>query len=398
MAHIPDLAGQLNLTVVSAQGLAGKENRANPYVVVTVVSPSNAHPLELNGKTKRVKNCSSPKWEEDFSISFGVPKGQDDVLRLEVWDFKKLRHDKFMGQADLKLSDLTEGQETQLELPLKEDESKDKKAKVSGTITITATLEHDYHRHRAELKAKLKQAAELHRQEEELAAKKKQEEDEMLISQVRLTHESAQDLVRAFHQAAQRNSVSRSSFKTVFAALDSPIQDAIKGQISELDVLFDFLDQDHTGELDLHELLFGISTLTLGSFDEKAELLFHAMDIDGSGTLNRAEVEGHFLKLNKAMRNYLMKGINEMYYRRTHNNLPEQDLNHMTNALMINVQEVLKADSVFPAGVEAITLDDWRKLIKAAPQQVEWLVSPEVCVRSLGPNIIAEVESALPAK
>lgn len=51
-----------------------------------------------------------------------------------------------------------------------------------------------------------------------------------------------------------------------------------------------------------------------------------------------------------------MKGINEMYYRRTHNNLPEQDLNHMTNALMINVQEVLKADSVFPAGVEAITL------------------------------------------
>jgi len=256
MPHIPEFAGQLALTVVSAHRLAAKENKADPYVVVTVVSPSNAHTPETHNKTKTIKRSTSPEWGEAFSFFFGVPKGKDDVLRLEVWDFNSVRHDKFMGLADFKLSDLVEGEETQTELPLKEHEGKHKKETVSGTITIKATLKQDYHKQRAERAAKLEHDAELKRQEEELATKKQQEEDEKLISQVHLSHEGAMGLVRAFHKSAKEDTITRASLKSVFEGLDSLSQDAIIAQVGEPDTLFDFLDLNHDGERACISLLF----------------------------------------------------------------------------------------------------------------------------------------------
>jgi Ca2+-binding EF-hand superfamily protein len=310
------------------------------------------------------------------------------VLRLEVWDFNSVRHDKFMGLADFKLSDLVEGEETQTELPLKEHEGKHKKETVSGTITIKATLKQDYHKQRAERAAKLEHDAELKRQEEELATKKQQEEDEKLISQVHLSHEGAMGLVRAFHKSAKEDTITRASLKSVFEGLDSLSQDAIIAQVGEPDTLFDFLDLNHDGELDLREVLFGISTLAMGSFDEKADLVFQTMDIDGNGIVSQAEFERHFQRINNSVRNYLKKGISEVVYRSYGVKLQNKDLDDLTDILMEQVKGVLNADKMKNA---ALTRERWREIVKEIPDAAELLICPQVTVKKMGPDLIDRV-------
>ncbi|XP_021366755.1 NADPH oxidase 5-like isoform X2 [Mizuhopecten yessoensis] len=54
---------------------------------------------------------------------------------------------------------------------------------------------------------------------------------------------------------------------------------------------FALFDQDHSGSIELHELLDGLRTLTKGTPAQKLKFLFDVYDVDGSGTIDREELK-----------------------------------------------------------------------------------------------------------
>jgi len=62
------------------------------------------------------------------------------------------------------------------------------------------------------------------------------------------------------------------------------------------DVLFNLFDSDSNGEVDVLEFIAGVSTLSSGSVEEKAKLLFNALDYDNSGSISRQEFSDYLDK------------------------------------------------------------------------------------------------------
>jgi len=264
---IPLVAGHLQVTILSAQGLAAKkEDKADPYVLVTVISPQASQLPEVHGKTKVVKHSTSPVWEnERFSFDFGVVEPTprtSSVLRLEVWDFHNIRRDKFLGLADAPLGPLEENAETELELELKEHEGKHKKETVSGTLKLRVMLTANYNAQRLNIQERTEAEAEHRRQREEELARQQRELEEKLISSVRMDHAAAEALVQSFMNATKNQSsgclvggggggggaLTRSSFEWVWKDLHPKIKQIISEQIANPNDLFDCLDINHDGQ------------------------------------------------------------------------------------------------------------------------------------------------------
>lgn len=390
--YIPTYAGALSLTVLSANGLAAKEGKADPYVSIYVVSPSDAHHPEEQGKTRVIKRDTEPSWDQSFDFNFGSATSRDDRLRLEVWDYNSIMRDKFMGQAELSLvpgDKLEEGVEIEVELPLGQREGKSKET-VSGTIKIKAKLASDYHRQRAE--------------RDEAEAKKAQEDkekEEKLIEQVRLSHSSAEALIAAFKRRASSSSggINRYDFSTVYDSLDSASRAAIAKHVAGSDALFECLDLNHDGSLDLEEVLFGLSTLATGSLDDKAELVFKAMDLDNSGFLDKEEVKKQSEKLFKAFCAFTKQAVNDIIYKKYHRTFPDYQLQPIMDSLSAPLKEKLTVDGVFTIFQRGdtdndgqLSLDEWRALVKS-DEFAQWLVSPETYVAKVKAEVGPKLEA-----
>mmetsp|Transcript_19835 Transcript_19835/g.41404 ORF Transcript_19835/g.41404 Transcript_19835/m.41404 type:complete len:227 (-) Transcript_19835:117-797(-) len=81
-------------------------------------------------------------------------------------------------------------------------------------------------------------------------------------------------------------SCTREQFKNIFNFDDE-----------SLDVLYDAFDTDHSGTLELAEMISGLSFLCRGSVEEKLRFLFTVYDADGSGFLEHSELLPMFQKL-----------------------------------------------------------------------------------------------------
>ena len=64
-----------------------------------------------------------------------------------------------------------------------------------------------------------------------------------------------------------------------------------------LDILYDAFDIDHSGTLELAEMISGLSFMCRGTIQEKLHFLFMQHDVDGSGFLEHKELLPMFQKI-----------------------------------------------------------------------------------------------------
>ncbi|KAK3433613.1 hypothetical protein EUGRSUZ_L00151 [Eucalyptus grandis] len=85
--------GQLKVTVVRGKGLVIRDFKSSdPYVIVKLGNQT--------AKTRVIKSCLNPVWNEELSFSLAEPVG---MLNLEVFDRDHFKADDKMGHAHVSL-------------------------------------------------------------------------------------------------------------------------------------------------------------------------------------------------------------------------------------------------------------------------------------------------------
>ena len=63
-----------------------------------------------------------------------------------------------------------------------------------------------------------------------------------------------------------------------------------KNDISVIDRLFVSLDRTHSGFVDIHEYMYGVKVLALGSEEDKMRMIFQAYDCDDTNRITKGEL------------------------------------------------------------------------------------------------------------
>ena len=87
-----------------------------------------------------------------------------------------------------------------------------------------------------------------------------------------------------------KDSMTREEFQTLFN-LDP----------ESLNIIFDAFDLDHSGGLDLSEMIAGFSFICRGTLEEKLRFLFYQYDEDSSGFLETKEILPIFQQLTSQL-------------------------------------------------------------------------------------------------
>eukprot|EP01087_Luapelamoeba_hula_P007065 TRINITY_DN1717_c0_g1_i1.p1 TRINITY_DN1717_c0_g1~~TRINITY_DN1717_c0_g1_i1.p1 ORF type:complete len:179 (-),score=44.18 TRINITY_DN1717_c0_g1_i1:317-853(-) len=105
-----------------------------------------------------------------------------------------------------------------------------------------------------------------------------------------ISSEEAKMLIAAFTDHNKKGKpITLPAFRKIAAKVNAAHPNAsLSGPT--VDLCFTYFDGDHSGKLDLDEFIAGITVLAGDSIEKKAELVFHAIDKDNNGTLDRKEV------------------------------------------------------------------------------------------------------------
>jgi len=127
---------RISLKVISGTDLAIKDSngKSDPYLKIFYGTERY--------KTSIQKKTLNPKWAEEDSYVFPV-FNDVDTIKVECWDWDRLKSDDFMGQFEVDLKDIPEGEEvtknyTLVQAP-KEEQKKNPTKKtegISGFITL----------------------------------------------------------------------------------------------------------------------------------------------------------------------------------------------------------------------------------------------------------------------
>ncbi|EGC30631.1 hypothetical protein DICPUDRAFT_58183 [Dictyostelium purpureum] len=91
------------------------------------------------------------------------------------------------------------------------------------------------------------------------------------------------------------------------------------------DRLFDLLDTNKDGSVDLQEFISGLSILCKGSVEEKLELSFKAYDLDGNGYITKSE-------LSQMFQQAWISGFKALSYQ-TNEEVNKDDLNNFSEEM-----------------------------------------------------------------
>lgn len=227
-----------------------------------------------------------------------------------------------------------------------------------------------------------------------------------LAAQCHLSPDQVKHLVKAFQKKNKKGKpINKEVFMHVLGKLDYSLRakSPLLVNHENLDILYSTLDVNHDGTLDVSEVVLGLSILAMGTLEEKAELVFKAMDLDGNGTLSRAEVEKQFDKLlavfQKEMTGEIMRVLYEKY-----RSVPSKTTIEavMTPALepvrqMFTTQGI---DFVFKDvdtnRDDQISLAEWKAAVENN-EMVQWLICPERYVDKVKGETVAKFAAILKA-
>ena len=90
--------GKARVHLIKAKDLINTDlkGKSDPYAVIKYASQKF--------KTPTVKNSTEPEW--DCEMEFDYPEGDEDTIKIEVFDEDKLGRDKSLGTLDLSVDDL----------------------------------------------------------------------------------------------------------------------------------------------------------------------------------------------------------------------------------------------------------------------------------------------------
>jgi len=375
--------GELELTIISAKDLAAK---ANPYVKITVFSLKHVHPAENHGKTSIAKNTKSPEWGEKFRFTYGTGKSTDDLLLLEVWGHNSVRNEKFLGHILIPVSKMAEDVDNNLDEKLRKHLGKYKDEPVSGRIQVNVRLLNNYFLQRCKLFKEAK--------DEDSSIK---EQEAQLAKRATLGHETTEAIIKAFRERTGLRSgasITRKVFVKLLESLDEGLQKAIEAQVPEPDILFDMLDVHHDNRLDLEEVVLGLSTMASGSLEEKASLVFMAMDTDGSGTLNREELKEQYKNMLACMKKHVKREVVDWVWRNKHIDLGWKNAEKLAKGAVKGMSQAITLEVLLPESETELDLNTWKKLV-LEKKGAKYLVSPELFIEDNGPELLGVIEKSL---
>nr|XP_010929054.1 protein C2-DOMAIN ABA-RELATED 11 isoform X1 [Elaeis guineensis] len=138
--------GLVKVIIVQGRKLAIRDfTSSDPYVVVTVGNQT--------AKTKVIKSCLNPVWNEEITFSANEPLG---VLKLEVFDRDRFKSDDKMGHAFLDLRPLASASKLKQALQLTTGETMLRKVAANSDNCLLADTSVTYVNGEIVLDARLK--------------------------------------------------------------------------------------------------------------------------------------------------------------------------------------------------------------------------------------------------
>jgi len=126
------------------------------------------------------------------------------------------------------------------------------------------------------------------------------------------------------------------------------------------DRLFDLLDTNRDGVVDLGEFVCGLSLLCKGSVEEKLELSFKAYDIDGNGYISKDE-------LSQMFKSAWMAGFKALCSTQGNENLSMEDLNEFSEE-MASLFAENAFDTLDTNGDGQLSFEEFKEFAMAEPK------------------------------
>jgi len=192
-----------------------------------------------------------------------------------------------------------------------------------------------------------------------------------------LSYEQVEEITRIARKHGDGNKLNRDQLDAVLKEVNASHPHEAFSQPGAVEWIFQLFDTDHSGGIDMSELISGISVFTKGSPEQKAELTFKAYDIDGNGFIDREEMKQIVRKsldssykiakqeVDKSKKDMQQSGADPMFVVMLE--MSESMLGMINSPLVIEglVDEAFKADT---DGDNKISLSEWKEFARTNPK------------------------------
>lgn len=126
-----------------------------------------------------------------------------------------------------------------------------------------------------------------------------------------LPHKELRGLIETFKKYSEElGSVNKETFNNMITDVYTHMEDELRDNYyfadpNNTDQLFEIFDFDKNGTIDIQEFVAGVSLIAKGTVEERAEVLFSAIDLDRNGRVSKPELESFFRKALHSTKNFI---------------------------------------------------------------------------------------------